>query len=118
METCDYDAPWYHGSPEKLTELRKGSWVTQFKEMAKAFSHKPSLISLDDDGQAVKHDGQLIGFLYIVSEPIGPDDVSYLHNTGQTHWQTQRDLRIRYVAELPVGDPPQVIFRFRAKYPQ
>jgi len=108
METCDYDAPWYHGSPEKLTELRKGSWVTQFKEMAKAFSHKPSLISLDDDGQAVKHDGQLIGFLYIVSEPIGPDDVSYLHNTGQTHWQTQRDLRIRYVAELPVGDPPQV----------
>ena len=58
MEHCDYSTPWYHGSPEKLRVLRKGSWVTQFKEMAKAFSHRPSLISLDDDCQAVKHDGQ------------------------------------------------------------
>ena len=108
MENCDYSAPWYHGSPEKLTVLRKGSWVTQFKEMAKGFSHRPSLMSTGGDCQAVKHNGQLIGFLYVVSDTFCPDDVSYLRNTEQTHWQTQRDLRIRRVAQLPVDDPQQL----------
>lgn len=108
MEKCDYSAPWYHGSPEKLNVLQKDSWVTQFKELAKAFSHKPSLISFGDDSQTVKHNGQQPGFLYIVSEAVGPDDVSYLRDTAQTHWQTQRDLQVDLVAELPVDDPPQL----------
>lgn len=108
MDKCDYGAAWYHGSPEKLTGLRKGSWVTQFKELAKAFSHRPPLISLGGDLQAIKHNGQMIGFLYVVSEAIGPDDVSYLRDTARTHWQTQRDLGIRLVIELPVDDPPQL----------
>jgi len=105
---CDYSAPWYHGSPETLTVLRKGSWVTQFKEMAKAFSHRPNLMSLGGDCQTIKHNGQQPGFLYMVSETLGPDDVSYLRDTAQTHWQTQRDLQVRLVAELPVDDPPQL----------
>ena len=88
--------------------LRKGSWVTQFKELAKAFSHRPSLISFGDDSQTVKHNGQQPGFLYIVSEEVGPDDVSYLRDTAQTHWQTQYDLQVSLVAELPVDDPPQL----------
>lgn len=108
MAECDYSAPWYHGSPNELTVVRKGSWVTQFKEVAKAFSHKPSLISFGGDCQTIKHNGQQPGFLYVVSEPIDPDDVSYLRDTAQTHWQTQRDLRIELVAELPADDPPQL----------
>lgn len=99
---------WYHGSPERLTLLRKGSWVTPFKELAKAFAHKPTLISQSDDGRTVKHNGQLRGFLYVVSEPVGPQDVSYLPDTGQTHWQTQRDLQVTLLAELPLDDPPQL----------
>ena len=108
MEDCDYGAPWYHGSPETLDVLRKGSWLTQFKAMAKAFSHRPSLISFVDDADSVKHDGQQPGYLYTVSESLGPDDVSYLRDTCQTHWQTQRALQVELVADLPLDDPPQL----------
>jgi len=108
VEKCDYSAPWYHGSPEDLTVLRQGSWLTQFEEMAKAFSHRPSLISFEDDDRHVKHDGRMPGFLYLVDEPIGPNDVTYLRDTAQTHWQSTRDLRVRCVAELPFDDPPQL----------
>lgn len=109
MTNADYTAPWYHGSPERLSVLRKGSWVTQFREVAKAFSHKPTLMALGDDCIAVKHDGKVPGFLYVVSEPLGHQDVTYLRNTAQTHWQTERDLQIRLVAELPIDDPPQLM---------
>jgi len=108
METCDYGAPWYHGSPEELAVLRSGSWITQFREMAKAFSHKPSLMSLDDDCEHVKHNGRLRGYLYTVSEPVRPEDLCYLRDTAQTHWQTTRDLKLRLVSELAVDDPPQL----------
>lgn len=108
MAQCDYSAPWYHGSPKRLSVLLKGSWVTQFKGLAKAFSHKPSLISLGDDCQTIKHNGQQPGFLYVVSEPVNANDVSYLRDTAQTHWQTQRELQIELVAELPSDDPPQL----------
>ena len=108
MDRCDYSAPWYHGSPEELTVLERGSWITQFKEMAKTFSHKPTLMSLGGDCEHIKHNGQQPGFLYTVSDPLGPDDISYLRDTAQTHWQTKRDLRLRLVAKLPVDDPPQL----------
>ncbi|KKK67107.1 hypothetical protein LCGC14_2957370, partial [marine sediment metagenome] len=96
------------GSPEELTVLQRGSWLTQFKELAKAFSHKPALISLGGDCVNVKHNGRLPGFLYTVSEPIGPEDVTYLRDTAQTHWQTNRDLPLRLVTKLPLDDPPQL----------
>ena len=108
MTKCDYTAPWYHGSPERLTVLRKGSWVTQFRELAKAFSHKPELISLDDDCARVKHNGHTVGHLYAIAEPIGPEDVTYLRDTAQTHWQTNRGLSLELVAVLPLDDPPQL----------
>ena len=108
MKECDYTAPWYHGSPEQLTVLRKGSWVTQFKALAKAFSHRPTLISLGDDFTNVKHKGRVPGFLYTIAEPVGTSDVTYLRDTAQSHWQTSRDLRLQFVAKLPVDDPPQL----------
>ena len=108
MDDCDYTAPWFHGSPEELTELREGSWVTQFEELAKAFSHRPSLISMGGDGKSVKHNGELAGFLYVVDETVGPDDVIYLADTAQTHWQTQRGLTLRCVANLPLDDPAEL----------
>jgi hypothetical protein len=113
MPRCDYNEPWYHGSPEKLTFLRAGSWVTQFRELAKGFSHKPVepvdfRISMDDDCRSVRHNGTRQGFLYQISEAVGPDDVTYLPNTARTHWQTQRELQVRLLAELPIDDPPQL----------
>ncbi len=108
MDSCDYTSPWYHGSSEQLTTLRTGSWVTQFKELAKAFSHRPTLISFGDDSQTVKHNGQQPGFLYVLAEAVGPEDVVYLPRTVQTHWQVKRDIQVALVAELPVEDPPQL----------
>ena len=107
MRHCDYSQPWYHGSPVELDVLRKGSSVTQLKEIAKAFSHRPSRMSIEDDEcSSVKHNSSLPGRLYVISEAIGPDDVEYLANTAGTHWQTQRDLQVRLLAELAVDDPP------------
>jgi len=119
---CDYDASWYHGSPHELSVLRKGSWITQFKEIAKAFSHKPSLMSLADDCRTVKHNGTLPGFLYTVAERIGPADISELPDTAHTHWQTQRDLCVHLVTELPLSQPPLLtakeIADMRKTYPE
>jgi len=106
MTGLNLPGPWYHGSPQRLCILRKGSWVTPFKEVAKAFSHKPSLMSLSDDCGAVSHDGSLPGFLYVIGETVGAGDVSELPGTAHTHWKTQRDLRVDLVAELPASDPP------------
>lgn len=122
MTKCDYDAPWYHGSPHKLSVLRKGSWITQFKEVAKAFAHKPSLMSLADDCQTVKHNGTLPGFLYTVAEKIGPPDISELPDTAHTHFRTQRELCVDLVAELPVSQPPLLTAKeaadMRKTYPE
>jgi hypothetical protein len=87
--------------------LRENSWVTQHREMTKAFARRPSLISFGEGG-TVKHDGRQPGFFYAVAEAVGPADLSYLRDTGGTHWQTRRDLRVRLVAELPIDDPPQL----------
>ena len=108
VKPFDSHGPWYHGSPERLDVLRNGSWVTPFKEVAKAFSHKPSLMSIADGCVAARHNGTVPGLLYVVSEEAGAEDLTCLPGTDQTHWQTQRDLQVRLVAELPVDDPPQL----------
>ncbi|MHB0937958.1 MAG: hypothetical protein ACYC6A_16340 [Armatimonadota bacterium] len=114
----DYAIPWYHGSPHELAVLRAGSWVTPFKEVAKAFSHKPVTISASDDYQQVTHDGTVPGFLYRVAEPIGPEDIAELPGTARTHWQTRRDLKVELVAELPITDPPQITAEERERMDQ
>ena len=100
------EGPWYHGSPVVLSVLSKGSMVTPFVEIAKAFSHKPKLLSMSDDMRSVKHNGELPGFLYLVSEQVDVDDLVELQGTRQTHWEIRRDLRVELVEEVPVDDPP------------
>ena len=57
---------WFHGSPEELSTLRVGSWVTPYREFAKAFSHKPFRVTATgDDVTNVRHDGKMAGFLVI-----------------------------------------------------
>ena len=96
---------WFHGSSERLTSLRTGSWVTPFKELAKAFSHKPTCISIsDDDFRNVRHDGNIAGYLYVVSEPLSTGDLRELEGTDQSHWETTRKLKIKYVSDVPLVD--------------
>lgn len=60
---------WYHGSNVIFSQLRKGSTVTQWKELAEAFSHRPTYLCYDDQGR-IKHNGMKTGYLFVIDEPI------------------------------------------------
>ena len=97
--------PWFHGSSEQLDTLRTGSWVTPFRELAKAFSHRPTRISAsDDDFTKVRHDGKIAGFLYVVAESLEDQDLEELPGTDQTHWKTMRVLKVELIEEVPLVD--------------
>jgi len=91
------NAVWYHGSPLELTFIREGSTITRDRDLARIFSHKPSIVCTLDDGR-IKHSGTAPGFLYVIDEPIGPDDVYPHPRTTMepgAEWLTTRNLRLR-----------------------
>ncbi|GHO99200.1 hypothetical protein KSF_092480 [Reticulibacter mediterranei] len=99
MPNWNYRRPWYHGSQQELTMLRVGSSVTQEKAIARAFSHRPTYLSIADDG-GVKHDGVMPGYLYIILEEIDPHDVTpHPHPVNATRWEwlTTRELRVQLI---------------------
>ena len=73
-ETVKPNVNWFHGSPIKLRNLKAGSSITPFMEIAKAYSHKPERLELsvvEDTVRnqihvEVKHDGRRPGFIYQV----------------------------------------------------
>jgi len=102
----DFDPaqPWYHGSPFELTMIHEGSTITQKNELARVLSHKPTLVSVSDDGQ-IKHNGMMRGYLYAVAEGIEPGDVIPHPRTTMSpgdEWLTTRELRVQllYRTEL------------------
>ncbi len=104
----DPDQPWYHGSPLKLTALREGSTITQKRDLARIFSHKPTIVSISDDGQ-IKHNGTMPGYLYTISEDVGPGDgIPHPRTTMSPgyEWLTTRELRVQLLcaAELAPED--------------
>ena len=106
MRDFDYSLTWYHGSQQKLTTLRIGSSITQNRNVAKGFSHNPSLLT-QSEGGAVKHDGATPGYLYTVADAIGPNDV-YPHphpvNVTRWEWLTNRELKLELVEQTVVTD--------------
>ena len=106
MQDFDYTLTWYHGSQQKLNTLRVGSSITQDRNVAKAFSHRPSLLTQSESGTA-KHDGTTPGYLYIVADEIGPDDV-YPHphpvNVTRWEWLTNRELKLKLIEQTIVTD--------------
>ncbi|RIK31035.1 MAG: hypothetical protein DCC55_36855 [Chloroflexi bacterium] len=110
----DVSTPWYHGSPTKLTSLRTGSTITQDRELARIFSHKPGLVSQDVDGAGkliLKHNGTQPGYLYRLVEPIGPADIephpASTMAAGQ-EWLTRCELQVELV-EPTIIDPAEVL---------
>ena len=99
------DGIWYHGSNVLFTELRAGSTITQWRELAEAFSHKPGMLSYDDSG-IITHDGKESGYLYVIDEPVSVGVDSYQHPRtvmdANAEFLTKRPLRLRLIAELPV----------------
>ena len=95
---------WYHGSQQRLSTLRAGSSVTQNKSVAKAFSHRPSIVSWSDEGD-IKHDGSTPGYLYLVAAAIGPDDVRPHPspvNADRWEWLTEREVALELIEETTV----------------
>lgn len=102
---------WYHGSRQRLSTLRAGSSITQNRDVAKAFSHRPSLVSMsqseDGDEWSVRHDGATPGFLYVVAEEIRVGDVRpHPHpvNVSRWEWLTNRDMSLTLIEETDVTD--------------
>jgi len=103
-DLADFSKPWYHGSPLQLTVLRAGSTMTQRRDLARVFSHKPPLVSIGDDG-LLQHNGTQPGYLYEIDEPVGPDDVVPHPRTTMgpgDELLTTRDLRLRLLGETTV----------------
>lgn len=98
------DGIWYHGSNKKFEILREGSTITQWKELAKAFSHQPSGLGYDDG--VIQHNGTEKGYLYIIDEPIVVDVDVYQHPTTtmdlNAEFLTKRPLKVRLIEELDV----------------
>ena len=106
MQDFDYTLTWYHGSQQKLTALRVGSSITQNRNVAKGFSHTPSLFT-QSEGGTVKHDGVTPGYLYTVVDEIGPEDVHpHPHPVNLTRWEwlTNRELKIELIEQTIVTD--------------
>jgi hypothetical protein len=102
----DYRGPWYHGSQQPLTVLRTGSAITRNGDLARAFAHQPSLLSLSADG-SVKHDGTTPGYLYLVAEEVKPEDVfphPHPAKAARWEWLTHRGMRVLLVKQTQVRD--------------
>lgn len=87
---------WYHGSPHKLSILRSGSTITQNPALARVFSHKPTVVSVSDDGK-LRHNGTEPGYLYVIGEEVFPKDViPHPHSTMREgeEWLTVRNLAV------------------------
>jgi hypothetical protein len=101
---------WFHGSPIILDELLEGSTITHDMEIARLFSHKPSLVANDEHG-AFLHNGILNGYLYIIDEPVSPDDVYPHPNTTMepgVEWLIRRPLKVRKISETK-PDPTELL---------
>ena len=101
---------WYHGSPYKIEILREGSSITWNEKLAQAFSTRPEIVSVSDDGD-VKHNGKLTGHVYRIVERIVPEDV-YPHpkssmDTGW-EWITKREYRLVFLYEY-IPSPEDIL---------
>ena len=101
--TIDPGRTWYHGSSKVFSELRENSTITQWRELAEAFSHQPTGLAYDDNGN-ISHNGVEKGYLYIIDEPIvvGVDIYPHPRTTmdENAEFLTKRPLKVKMICEL------------------
>ena len=101
--TVKPDGIWYHGSNVLFSELKQGSTITQWRALAEAFSHKPTMLGYDDKG-AIFHNGVQKGYLYMIDESIeiGKDIYQHPRTTmdENAEFLTKRPLAVRLIQEL------------------
>ena len=96
---------WYHSSNRKFSLLREGSTITPWKELARAFSHRPSV--LEYDGENIRHNGKEQGFLFVIDEPVemGKDIFPHPRSTMDPGLEfiTKRPLKVRLIEETEIS---------------
>ena len=107
MTENDPTCEWFHGSPFRLTVLRAGCSITRNRRLAEAFSHKPYLVTIDDNGR-IRHNGVIRGNLYGVLDVDVSDIVSHPRPTMPKgmEWLTTRDLQLKLIGVV-VGLPDE-----------
>ena len=78
--------------------------MTQWRDLARVFSHKPPIVSISDD-RRLQHNGVQPGYLYEIAEPVAPEDVEPHPRTTMApgdEWLTQRELKLRLIGETTV----------------
>lgn len=99
----DPDGTWYHGSNLIFSELKKGSTITQWRALAEAFSHQPTMLCYDDNG-VLSHNGVQKGYLYVIDEHIEIGTDVYPHPrtsmNENAEFLTKRPLAVRLIEEL------------------
>jgi hypothetical protein len=104
---------WYHGSPLRLEVLTAGSTVTPIRQLAQAFSHKPTLVSItvhvtDASRQVcIEHDGERDGYLYQVR--VADPEVDLRQHPGSRmapgeEMLATRALPLQFLCHLPVRE--------------
>lgn len=95
---------WYHGSNLIFSELKEGSTITPWQELAEAFSHKLTRLEYDDD-RIIRHNGNKKGYLYVIDEPIEIEKDIYQHPNSKldtnAEFLTKRPLKVKLIKELP-----------------
>jgi tellurite methyltransferase len=98
----DEGSVWYHGSNMVFDTLREGSTVTRWRELAEAFSRKPTLLSCEDDG-SIRHNGREKGYLYVVDEAVEVGRDVYPHPRSsmeeKVEYLTKRPLRVKRIEQ-------------------
>ena len=92
----DMNKPWYHGTPIELEILREGSTITQWKELAVAFSKKPKILCYSKIFGRIFHIGIKKGILYVIDEPIIMDVDVYQHPS------TTMDMGVEFLTKRPL----------------
>ena len=94
-------ATWFHGSPFFLKKLRKGSSITQNEKLAQAFSTKPTIVSVSDDG-SIRHNGKEKGQVYKIIDTVTSNDIHQHPATmmnEEWEWITKRDFNLQFLYE-------------------
>jgi hypothetical protein len=91
---------YYHGSPLILDCVKSGCDITPNKTLAEAFSHKPTRLSIDDNG-IIYHNGTTKGYLYEVDEEllVGVDIIQHPNSafTDGDEMLVLRDLKLKLI---------------------
>jgi len=94
---------WYHGSPYELKDIKVNSSITRNKALAIAFSHKPSQLSVNDEGEIV-HDGVLAGYLYEVLD-VSSNDI-YIHEACKEEdpweWLIKKEMSLKLIDKTSI----------------